>query len=578
MLKIKNDFIFIIFALIIYPFISVAQSNINTVQDQTVVKQNVKSSISEEGELLHPVMAITPQEINLGTITPGEAVRGIFTLKNTGSSVIDWSTNGPEGWEKLENQRLSSAVKSNAADSLQIEVQLLSGKSLLNDNNSPNVFHTVEMKLETGSRKIVCHKEFSTGTHKEMIKVISAGESKTIFFTFIIVSTQKSPLINLNPLRLDMGSILPEKIVSKKIMVTNSGKEMLAWSVAVQKHGTKDATTNINNGRYISFVNEEARESRVYTVPGYLKETMELMGKWRESNGYPLGAERENSLKINFSGTGIIFYLLTYPDEVNLTVYLDANLIDDHKLFAGLKEKRGELLIAEGLTDGPHVLTIISNDNLLVFEGAKILGKNTGYLPAGSINIVPNSGATTSQTNYLKITLNTGQMTPGYYLDKIVFDTNGGEAIVEVFAEVIPDNTLKIIDIYRYYNGTDYLFTANPQAETKRLSQNKYVKEGIAFRLFKQETPGTTSFYRWYNPQKKDHFYHYNITGGGKNLQGYIFEGSIGNIATSRLTNTRELYRWYNSKTEHYFYSTDPQGGKINKKRYRFEGIAGYVK
>ena len=167
MLKIKNYFIFIIFVLIIYPFIAVAQSNINTEQDQTVVKQNVKNSVSEEGELLHPVLAITPQEINLGTITPGEAGRGIFTLKNTGSGVIDWSTDGPEGWEKLENQKLSSAVKSNALILLRVEVQLLSGKSLLNDNNSPNVFHTVEMKLEAGGKKLICHKEFSIGTHKE---------------------------------------------------------------------------------------------------------------------------------------------------------------------------------------------------------------------------------------------------------------------------------------------------------------------------------------------------------------------------------------------------------------------------
>ncbi len=103
-----------------------------------------------------------------------------------------------------------------------------------------------------------------------------------------------------------MGSILPEKTVSKKIMVTNSGKEMLTWSVAVQKHERKDAPANYQKGRYISFVNEEARESGVYTVPGHLKETMELMGKWKESNGYPSGAEGENFIKINFSGTGII--------------------------------------------------------------------------------------------------------------------------------------------------------------------------------------------------------------------------------------------------------------------------------
>jgi hypothetical protein len=91
---------------------------------------------------------------------------------------------------------------------------------------------------------------------------------KIIFVTFVIVSTQKSPLINLNPLRLDMGSILPEKIVSKKIMVTNSGKEILTWSVAAQKHKIKDTPANFKKGRYISFVNEEAREAEFMPCPG----------------------------------------------------------------------------------------------------------------------------------------------------------------------------------------------------------------------------------------------------------------------------------------------------------------------
>ena len=61
-------------------------------------------------------------------------------------------------------------------------------------------------------------------------------------------------------------------------------------------------------------------------------------------------------------------------------------------------------------------------------------------------------------------------------------------------------------------------------------------------------------------------------------MHGYILEGTLGNIATSKLTNTRELYRWYNAKTGHYFYSTELQGEKINKKAYRFDGIAGYVR
>jgi hypothetical protein len=236
------------------------------------------------------------------------------------------------------------------------------------------------------------------------------------------------------------------------------------------------------------------------------------------------------------------------------------------------------LLIADNLEDGPHALTITSRNSGVIFEGVKITGESRNTFPAGSIRIVPNSGATTRQTNYISVTFNTEQMPPGYYADDIVFDTNSGEGVVEIFAEIVADTELKIIDVYRYYNGIDYMFTAHPQAETNRLVLNKYGKEGIAFRLFSPDTPGTTEFFRWYNPQKKSHFYHYNSAGGGKDLRGYVLEGSIGNIATSRLTNTRELYRWYNSKTGHYFYTTNAQGGTVNKKMYRFDGIAGYVR
>jgi len=61
-------------------------------------------------------------------------------------------------------------------------------------------------------------------------------------------------------------------------------------------------------------------------------------------------------------------------------------------------------------------------------------------------------------------------------------------------------------------------------------------------------------------------------------MQGYILEGAIGNIATSRLTHTRELYRWYNPSSKHYFYTVDPKGEGIQKKGYQYDGIAGYVR
>ena len=500
---------------------------------------------------------------------------GSFAFKNKGSNVINWSTDGPEGWENPDKQKLSGVLK-NSLDYLHVEIRLLPKDSLPGENKQKNVsgYNYVEMKLDIGAEKILCRKELTSGTHKEAVKINTSNGQKTIFVTFIIGYTQKSPLINLCPVRLDMGGILPGKSVSKKIIATNSGREMLEWSVVAQKHVIGDKPLNL--GRYISFAND-ARGCGVYTVPGRLKETFEFTGKWMESDGYPTGAEADNVIKIHFNGTGIILYLLNAHEDTNISVSLDKRLIDNNDLFKE-KEKRGELLIAKDLVFGPHMLTIISKNSRLGFEGVKILGENASYFPEGSIKIMPNSGAITRQTNYLNISLNTAQMPPGYYLDDIVFNTSGGEAIVEVFAEVLPDNIIKVIDIYRYYNGTDYLYTANPQAEAKRLMQNNYVKEGIAFRLFNPDTPGTTGFNHWYNPQSKRHFYHYDPMGGKKDLRGYISEGSIGNIATSKLTNTRELYRWYNSKTGGYFYSADVQGGKINKKTYRFDGIAGYVK
>ena len=577
MLKIKNYFIIITLVMIVYPMTVFAQDILNQKKSHPVIKQNIQKPLDkDEKQSQQQILTVTPQEINLGTISADKSSEGVFTLKSISSDFIDWSTDGPSGWKKLENRKLSGVIKNNSG-SLQVGIRLLPKES---QDKQKSTSSYVEMKLESGSEKLICRKEFQAGAHKAAIEINSSDGQKTIYATFTIGYTQRNPSINLNPLRLDMGSILQGKTVFKKIMVSNSGQEMLRWSVAVRKHAKEDFPDDFHQGKYISFVNEEVRGSGVYNVPVKLKDKIEIMGPWTESNGYPTGAEGENFIKVNFSGTGIILYLATYQeDEVNISMSIDKNSIENIELFEDMEEKKGELLVAEGLADGPHVFTIVSKNSRLVFEGVKILGGSTAYFPEGSIRIVPNSGATTRQTNYLHVSFNAGQTAPGNYMDDIVFDTSSGEALVEVFAEVLPENISKVVDIYRYYNGTDYLFTVNPQAETKRLIQNRYVKEGIAFRLFKPDNPGTVSFYRWYNPQKQSHFYHYDPTGGGgKDLRGYIYEGTIGNIATSKLTNTRELYRWYNARTGHYFYSTDIQGGKINKKIYKFDGIAGYVK
>ncbi len=472
MISIKKYFIFIVIALTIFPLTVTAQDNAGG--NQSVIKQNElngKNPGNNTEDFLRPVLSITPREFNLGKIIPDEAGAGSFTLKNMGAGILNWSTNGPEGWIASEGAPLTGVVEKKV-DYLHIEIRILPGESLLNDNNRSDIaLYNVEMKLEAENGRLICSKNLSAGTYKEAIKINSTGGLRTIFVTFSIVSTQESALINLNPLRMDMGSISPGKTVSKKIKVTNKGKEMLTWSVTLQKPKRGENPANFKKGRYISFVNDEIPDGGIYTVPGHLKEVMDLMGRWTVNDGYPSSTEGESSIKLRFNGTGIILYLVTYPDNSNLIIYLDEQLISNHRWVNDLKEKKGELPVAEGLVDGPHVLTIASNDNRLVFEGVKILGKSVIRIPAGRITIVPNSGTITSQTNYLTVTLNAGQMMPGYYGDNIIFNSNGGDGMVEVFVEVIPDSVPQAIDIFRYSKGLDYLFTANPQAETETINQ-----------------------------------------------------------------------------------------------------------
>ena len=59
------------------------------------------------------------------------------------------------------------------------------------------------------------------------------------------------------------------------------------------------------------------------------------------------GDRGENIIKINFSGTGIILYLLNYQKKGNLVISLDKQLIDDNDLLEDIEENEGEILIAD---------------------------------------------------------------------------------------------------------------------------------------------------------------------------------------------------------------------------------------
>lgn len=523
-----------------------------------------------------PVLTVTPREIDLGAIKPGESVFGEFSLKNIYQQSIEWSASCPEEWEALGGRALKGIV-SGEPGYLNLEVNVAERSEIPGTEKFRASNFKTTIKLEAGGKEFVCYKELKAGTYRKAIKISSAGGQRTVHLGFRIRALQEVPSINLNPKRLDLGIQLPGKIISKRIELTNRGREMLRWTVNNHRQKSAFVQKDLPKERYVSFRNEQISESGKYVVPEYLKDSVELVGKWSEINGYPVTKGNVGALKFNFSGTGISLFLQSHTEDGNCLIYLDETLVTLPDVLAGEWEKK-ELVIAEKLAEGPHTISVVVKGGSLELEGVKIFGKDVKRGLNGWITVFPNSGTTLRETDYINVKIDTSNLEPGYYGDDIIFKSNAGEESAEVFVEIAADGATKVIDVYLYSNNLDYLFTSDPQAESKRLIQNRYIKEGIAFRLFAANTPGTTSFYRWYNPYIHDHFYHYDRTGGGKKLNGYVYEGIVGNIATSRMTNTHELYRWYNPLTKKYYYSTNPKAATGVRKGYKFDGIAGYVR
>ena len=349
-------------------------------------------------------------------------------------------------------------------------------------------------------------------------------------------------MLDVEPLRIDFGAVRPGEQITRRVQVTNRGKEPLKWKAGLPGKKGMPETELVTKGRYVSFLNEAAVGAGSYPASGQLREGLELSGPWAEEGGYPVSQSDRSILRYRFTGTGISLFIKKTPDGGPFTVFIDEQFVN---LFDGFSERRErvEILITDDQPEVSHSLAIVNGGGRVIVEGVRIFGKPVLKGPPGWISIFPNSGMTTRETDYVNIVLNTNRLTPGIYGEQIFFTSNGGEADVEVFLEVAAVTQTRFLDVHRYLAGSDYLYTTNPQAEASRLQGYRHL--GIAFRLFSPGTPGTTDFFRWFNPVKGDHFYSTDPSGGGKPPAGYLFEGSIGNIATSRLTGTRELYRWF---------------------------------
>ncbi|WP_437935267.1 hypothetical protein [Sorangium sp. So ce341] len=132
--------------------------------------------------------------------------------------------------------------------------------------------------------------------------------------------------------------------------------------------------------------------------------------------------------------------------------------------------------------------------------------------------------------------------------------------------------------VYRWWNGGsfgDHFYTTDHEGEIA--PDVGYMYEGVGFRTFTCDTPGTKPFFRWWSERLTDHFYTTDPSGELAPAAGYIPEGDIGCVASAPSQDTMALHRWWNPSIGDHFYTLDPNGELAPTSGYQYEGIAGYV-
>ncbi|MBP9021155.1 MAG: hypothetical protein KBG01_06455 [Syntrophobacterales bacterium] len=510
-------------------------------------------------------LLVSPEVMDLGVLTPVGEVKGVYFMHSPLAKTLAWSTGVPEGWIAVGGERLAGRL-TDSLGSLEVGIRFVEGET-------PDEMggHLVQMALKTGGDILVLEKALPLGRHCEKIEVHYAGASRTLVLKFETALSEPGPKLSVEPFGLDFGTIEGSRTTLKKLHVRNVGKGTLSWKTGIGSVSEGQA----GKWFYVSFLNENKRDGEAYAVPDDLENVLQLDGKWFTDKGYPACRGEEGTMSFLFSGTGIAVIFHPEKEECSLKAYIDD--LAPVEMDRDPEEGRAAVVVAENLSDGHHVLEVMSKRGLVMVEGVRIFGGEVLTGVPGWLKVFPSTGTTTSETDYVTVFVDTENLKTGLYGDAVVIRSNGGDAAVDVSLRVTRHIVTKFIDVYRYVKGNDYLYTGHPEAEGSGVLEG-YRKQGFAFRLFREDTPGTKKFYRWYNKAKGDHYYTTDPDGDGKRRQGYVLEGYIGNIGTSKILGTRELYRWQNPSTGCHFYTTDPRGEGMAKKGYRFDGIAGYVR
>ncbi|MEN6466217.1 MAG: hypothetical protein ABFD62_13655 [Syntrophaceae bacterium] len=517
------------------------------------IKPDVKPDIKPD---------IRPAELSLGAASPSRGSSNVMILKKSSPGYARWALQGPAGWFPPPEEKYSGMLGPEPLN-FKITLKCFPAKEFPADDTT---YVPVELVFESAAGSFVFRNELRPGRYKERFSFVFDGAEKGINIYFRVLK-KEGPVLLADTHGLDFGSIESGRTVNRTVHVRNPGRGVLSWKAG-------QPPPSLNNGRYVSLFNQEVRDGGTYYLPSGLNDMVQLQGEWTGVEGCPLG-KSGSSIQINFTGTGIIVYGVKDSDPGLLNMRLDDDTTEDIQCGSGYLEST-EILVLSGLLEGPHKLVLSRKDGMVFAEGFKVLG--SGFLkgPDHWIKIVPDSGTTTSETDFINVTINTAGLAPGIYGDQIEIISNSGRATVDISANVTVSSVPQVFKVFRFTRGRDILYSSNPSAESPRKTAG-YAGRALAFSLFREDTPGTRPLCRWYSRSNANHYYTTSRE-GDKFTRGYVLEGPIGNIATTRLPGTRELYHWYNQSTGIHTYTLDPRGENLPKAKFLYQGIVGYVK
>ena len=167
---------------------------------------------------------------------------------------------------------------------------------------------------------------------------------------------------------------------------------------------------------------------------------------------------------------------------------------------------------------------------------------------------------------------------PGYQREGSL--GNGIECYVSSFAVTKTLSIPNTVPLYRWWNPDkgDHFYTVSSE-DIPGYQREGSLGDGVECYVFDSNVQNTVPLYRWWNPDNGDHFY----TVSSEDIPGYQREeGSLGNgieCYVARLiiqikpgiNGAVPLYRWYNPESDDHFYTISPNGIPS----YQREGVEG---